>query len=324
MRLVLPAWRAAPATPPRQPVGWACIAVLAVVPTLAALLGQPFYVDVATRIVIFAIAAVSLDFVLGYGGLVSFCHASLFGAGAYAMGILAAYGVTSGPVQLVAAVGAAAAIGVGIAAVSLRTTGMQFIMITLGFGQMLYFLMLSLQAFGGDSGLTIGEPSDWGPHLDLSDPATLFYVALAVLAAALFLLGRAVRSSFGVILQAGRINERRLLSLGVPVTLYRLVAFGISGGVCGLAGLLLANQSLFVSPALMHWSRSGELMVMVILGGGASLIGPVLGAAAFLLLEEVLPGWTSYWQAVLGVLLLAFVLFAPGGIIGLFGPRRVG
>ena len=322
MRLALPAWRLAPATAPRWPVGWACIAVLAVVPALSAVLQQPFYMDVATRIVIFAIAAVSLDFVLGYGGLVSFCHASLLGVGAYAMGILAAYGVTSGPVQLLAAVGGSAAIGMGIAAVSLRTTGMQFIMITLGFGQMLYFLMLGLQAFGGDSGLTIVEPSDWGPHLDLSDPATLFYVALAVLAAVLFLLGRVVRSSFGVILQAGRINERRLLSLGVPVTLYRLAAFGISGGVCGLAGLLLANQSLFVSPALMHWSRSGELMVMVILGGQASLAGPVLGAAAFLLLEEVLPGWTDYWQATLGALLLAFVLFAPGGIIGLLGPRR--
>ena len=290
---------------------------LACVPLVAGALGRPYYVDVATRIVIFAVAAVSLDFVLGYGGLVSFCHASLVGVGAYAMGILSAYGVTSGWIQLAVAVLAPCGVAAGIAAISLRTTGMQFIMITLAFGQMLYFLMLSLQAFGGDSGLTINAPSDWGVALDLSEPDTMYYVALAVLAGAVLLFGRIVPSSFGVVLQAGRINERRLLSLGVPVTRYRIVAFALSGAVCGLAGLLLANQSLFVSPAIMHWSRSGELMVMVILGGVATLIGPVLGAAAFLLLEEALSGLTIYWQAVLGLVLLGFVLAAPGGIMSL-------
>ena len=294
-----------------------CLVALACVPAVAAVLHRPYYIDLASRVVIFAIAALSLDFVLGFGGMVSFCHAAFIGVGAYAVGILAAYGVGNGFVQVAAAVACCSAMAGVIGAVSLRTSGMQFIMITLAFGQMLYFLLISLQAFGGDSGLTIAEPSDFGAALDLSEPVTMYYAALAVLAAALLLFGRAVRSSFGMVLQASRVNERRLASLGVPVARYRLVAFVMSGAVCGLAGVLLANLSLFVSPAIVHWSRSGELLVMVILGGMGSLVGAVFGAAAYLLLEEALAGLTNDWQAALGVVLLGFVFFAPFGIAGL-------
>lgn len=298
-----------------------CLAALAMVPPIAAVSGEPFYIEVFARVMIFAIAALSLDFILGYGGLVSFGHAAFFGIGAYAVGILAFHGVTNGfihfGVALVASAAAAAAIGV----ISLRTSGVYFIMITLAFAQMIFFLAVSLRQYGGDDGLSIDRPSDFAGLIDLAAPWTRYYFAFAFLALFLLLGRRAVHSRFGVLLRGIRSNERRMAALGFPTFRYKLAAFVIAGSVCGIGGALFANLNLFVSPSIMHWTRSGELLVMVILGGLGTLIGPVFGAAAYLLLESVLSRWTEHWQAIFGPLLILIVLFSKSGLLGLL---RVG
>jgi branched-chain amino acid transport system permease protein len=291
--------------------------LLALVPPAAALADAPFYVGLFARVMIFAIAALSLDFILGYGGLVSFGHAAYLGIGGYAVGILSYHGIINGFVHFAAALAAASFAAALIGFVSLRTSGVYFIMITLAFSQMVYFLGVSLHQYGGDDGLNIGRHSDFGAFLNLADQNVLYYFVFAFLALFLFLGGRAVRSRFGVLLQGVRSNERRMVALGFPTFRYKLAAFVIAGGVCGLAGALFANLTLFISPSIMHWTRSGEIMMMVILGGIGTLIGPVLGAAAYLLLEGILSRWTEHWQAVLGPLLIVIVLFSKTGLLGL-------
>jgi branched-chain amino acid transport system permease protein len=292
------------------------LVALALVPSLAAALDQPFYVDLFTRVVIFAIAAVSLDLILGYGGMVSFGHAAYLGIGSYAVGILAFYGITNGFLQFFVAIAGAGAAALLIGFVSLRTSGVYFIMITLAFSQMIYFLCESLNQFGGDNGLNIADHSRFAGLLDLDDGTTLYYLAFACLALCLLLGRRLVESRFGMALRGIKSNARRMEALGFPTFRYRLTAFVIAGAIGGLAGALLANQTLFLSPAIMHWTRSGEIMVMVILGGMGTLFGPVLGAVAYLLLENVLSGLTAHWQAILGPLLVLLVLFSRGGILG--------
>ena len=300
--------------PTRTSLGLLVVCALALVPPVSMALGQDYYIDMFTRVVIFAIAAVSLDLILGFGGLVSFCHASFLAVGAYAVAILAFHGVQNGWVQFATAILAGGFVACLVGAVSLRTSGMYFIMITLAFGQMLYFLGIRVQEYGGDSGLTINAPPQFGMGLDLGVPVVLFYVCLFVLLATLLLLGRVADSRFGMVLQGMRMNETRMGAIGLSPYRYRLAAFTLAGAVCGLAGALMATQALFVSPALAQWARSGELMVMVILGGGGTLVGPVLGAIAYLGLEEFLSGITDNWQIVLGAILLGFVLFARGGL----------
>jgi branched-chain amino acid transport system permease protein len=245
----------------------AVIALLAVLPPVAGALGQGFYIDLFTRVPIFGVAALSLDLILGYGGLVSFGHAAYLGIGAYAVGIPVALGLTNGFAHLGLAIGGSALAAALIGLVSLRSAGTTFIMITLAFAQMIYFLCESLNQFGGDNGLNIPTHSDFGGLVDLDDPVTLYYLALLVLAGALLLLGRLVESRFGMVLRAAKSNERRMAALGFPVFRYRLAAFVASGALCGVAGALLANQTQFLSPSIMHWTRSGEIMMMVILGG---------------------------------------------------------
>ncbi len=299
-----------------------CLTALALVPVIAAAADAPFYVGLFARVMIFAIAALSLDLILGYGGLVSFGHAAYLGIGAYAVAILSFHGVTNGFVHFAAALAAAAVAALVIGIVSLRTSGVYFIMITLAFGQMVYYLGISLNQYGGDDGLSIGRPSDFGGLVDLADPTILYYFVLACLALFLCLGGRAVRSRFGVLLQGVRSNERRMVALGFPVFRYKLAAFVIAGAVCGVAGALFANLTLFVSPGIMHWTRSGEIMMMVILGGIGTLLGPVLGAAVYLLLESVLSRWSEHWQAILGPLLIIVVLFSKSGLMGLIRAPR--
>ena len=299
-----------------------CLAGLALVPPVAAAAGEPFYIQVFARVMVFAIAALSLDFILGYGGLVSFGHAAYLGIGAYAVGILAFHGVTNGFVHFAVALAASAAAAAAIGVVSLRTSGVYFIMITLAFAQMIFFLAVSLRQYGGDDGLSIARPSDFGGLLDLAEPWTLYYFVFGFLALFLFLGGRAVRSRFGVLLQGIRSNERRMTALGFPTFRYKLAAFVIAGAVCGVGGALFANLTLFVSPSIMHWTRSGEIMMMVILGGIATLVGPIFGAAAYLLLESMLSRWTEHWQAILGPLLIVIVLFSKSGLIGLLRVTR--
>jgi branched-chain amino acid transport system permease protein len=295
---------------------------LAVLPPVALALDQDFYIDMFTRIMIFAIAAVSLDLILGYGGLVSFGHAAYLGIGSYAVGILAYHGFDNGFLQFGTAIVASALIALFIGWVSLRTSGVYFIMITLAFGQMIYFLGESINQYGGDNGLNIREHSDFAGLLDLDDSTTLYYFVFAWLALCLGFGWRLVNSRFGMVIRGSKSNERRMLSLGFRTFRYKLLAFVISGAIAGVAGALLANLTLFLSPSIMHWTRSGEVMMMVILGGMGTLIGPVFGAVVYLLFENLLSGFTEHWQAILGPFLVLVVLFSKSGLMGFTGRGR--
>jgi len=306
----------------RLVVTLAVLAGLALLPPVSAALGQDFYVDLFTRIMIFAIAAVSLDLILGFGGMVSFGHAAYLGIGSYAVGILAYYHIDNGYLQFGTAIAASALIALFIGWVSLRTSGVYFIMITLAFGQMIYFLGESVNQFGGDNGLNIERHSDFAAFLSLDRPVTLYYFVFAWLALCLGLGWRLVESRFGMVIRGAKSNETRMVALGFHTFRYKLVAFVIAGAMAGVAGALLANLTLFLSPSIMHWTRSGEIMMMVILGGMGTLIGPVLGAIAYLVLENALSGFTEHWQAILGPFLVLVVIFSKTGLLGAAGAWR--
>jgi len=301
------------------------LVLLALVPPLAAALNQPFYLDLLRRVMIFAIAAVSLNLILGYGGMISFGHAAYLGIGAYAVAILAYHGIYNGFVQFAVAVGASAGIALVIGAVSVRTSGIYFIMITLAFTQMLYFLGISLEEYGGDDGMRLARRSELADLIDLGNPVSFYYLVLGVLIAFLYLSHRLVNSRFGMVLRAAKSNEARTRAIGIAPYRYRLVAFVIAGAMCGVAGALEVNHTNYLTPNVMHWTRSGEIMFMVILGGIGTLGGPALGAFVLLLLEDLLSGWTQHWQIILGPLLVLAVLFAKRGLAGLLpGDRRDG
>ncbi len=302
---------------PRTLATVAVLLALAAVPPLAAALGQPFYLDLVRRIMIFAIAAVSLNLILGYGGMVSFGHAAYLGIGAYAVGILAHHGIHDGFLQFAVAIAASAAVALVIGAVSIRTSGVYFIMITLAFTQMLFYLGISLEEYGGDDGMRLAARSQFLGILDLGSPTPFYYFVLAVLAGFLYLVHRLVNSRFGMVIRATKSNEARTRAIGFSPYPYKLAAFVIAGAMCGVAGALLVNQTAYLTPEFMNWTRSGEIMFMVILGGIATLIGPVLGAAALLLLEDVLAAWTTHWQIILGPILVLVVLFTRRGLAGL-------
>jgi branched-chain amino acid transport system permease protein len=298
---------------------WAAVslAVLVAFPLAARALGEPFYVALAARLLAFALAATSLNLVLGFGGMVSLGHAAYFGAGAYAIAIGMQHGVLSAWIAWPAAALVGAALALGIGAISLRTRGMSFIMITLAFAQMIYYLLVSLRAYGGEDGMTLPRRNAFA--VDLSSDVAFYYVVLGVAAAGLLLVHRIVNSRFGRVLQGARENEGRMEAIGFPVFRYRLVAFVVSGALASVAGALLANQTGMVSPGLVHWSQSASLMVMVILGGVGRVAGGAVGAVAMLLLEEVLSTWTVHWQLGLGAILLVAVLALPDGLAGLAG-----
>jgi branched-chain amino acid transport system permease protein len=298
--------------------------VLAGVPVLAAATNQPFYLDLFTRVMVFAIAALSLDLILGYGGMVSFGHAVYLGIGSYAVGILAFYGITDGFAQFATAALASALAALVIGGISLRTSGVSFVMITLAFAQMVYFLAISLNVFGGDDGMSIASHSDFGTLVDLDNPTILYGVVYGVLALFFFIATRLVESRFGMVLRGAKSNARRMTAIGFPVLRYRLAAFTVSAAMCGIAGALLANQLLFVSPAIMQWSRSGEIIIMVVLGGIGSLYGAILGAAVYVLLEHELSSLTEHWLLILGPLLILVVLFAKRGVFGLIARQPTG
>ncbi len=298
---------------------------LALVPLAVTLTNQPFYLDLFRRIMIFAIAAVSLDLILGFGGMVSFGHAAYLGIGAYAVAVPALHGVHSAWVQWPLAMALAGLAALVIGALSLRTSGVYFIMITLAFAQMLYYIGISIEAWGGDDGMRLARRSQLGGVVDLANAYVFYYVVFAILVALLWLGHRLVQARFGLVIRAAKSNEPRMRAIGFATFRHRLTAFVIAGAVCGLAGALLTNQTEYLTPSYMHWTRSGEIMVMVILGGMGTLGGPVLGAAAFLLLENVLSGWTVHWQAIFGPLLVLVVLYARRGLYGLLpGTSRDG
>ncbi len=303
--------------------------LLAILPPIFLWIGNPFYLDLATRLVILAIAAVSLNLILGYGGLVSFGHAAYIGIGAYAVGI-PVYHETYGGFDAVASYGGAFHILLAVAisavfalitgAICLRTKGVYFIMITMAFAQMAFYLFLSLEEYGGDDGLVIDIRSEL-PLVNLDNPLQLYAIAYVALVGAMLIVHTIVNSRFGMVLQGAKGNNERLVTLGYNTYLYRLTAYVISGAMCGLAGALLGNFTTFISPDMMGWSRSGELMFMVILGGTATPLGPVLGSTVFILVEEVLSSITVYWHLPFGLMLMGVVLFARGGLMGLLKRR---
>jgi branched-chain amino acid transport system permease protein len=299
----------------------ALLVMLALLPVYSAVTGDRFVVTLFTRIIILGLAATSLNLILGYGGMMSFGHAAYLGIGGYAVGILAHEGITSGFVQWPVALVASALFALVIGALSLRTRGVYFIMITLAFAQMAYYVVAGLARYGGDDGLTIYKRSQFGA-LNLSDKVTFYYICLALLLVCIYIVWRVINSRFGLVIQGARSNDVRMRAIGFPTYRYRLVCFVIAGTMCGLAGALLGNHTDFVSPAMMYWTRSGDLIVMVVLGGMGSTFGPLIGAVALLVLEEALSGITEYWQIIVGPLLLLVVLFARGGIDGLLAKVR--
>ena len=309
---------------------------LAGLPPVASWMDQPFLISLFSRILIYALVALSLDLILGFGGMVSLGHAAFFGAGAYVVAILAFHGAEGSAlfglptgitgtedaiISWPAAIGISAGLAFVIGAISLRTSGVYFIMITLAFAQMMYFFFISLEKYGGDDGLSMVQRNRFG-ELDLSDDATFYYVCLGLLLLSFAFSRRLVKSRFGMVIRGCKENERRMRALGFPVYRYKLTCFVIAGAVAGLAGGLIANQTEFVSPNLMHWTVSGEIMIMVILGGMGTLFGPIFGAAAYLLLEEVLSIYTEHWMLFLGPALIAVVLFARRGLVGWLEERE--
>jgi len=308
---------------PRIVINTALIAVLALVPVYTALTGNAFTLTLFTRIVILAIAALSLNLIMGFGGMVSFGHAAYLGIGGYVVGILAKEGVASGFVQWPIAIAASALYALVVGALSLRTRGVYFIMITLAFAQMIYYVAIGLDRYGGDDGLTIYKRSQFGALLDLNNRTVFYYLCLVLLLAGIYLVWRIVNSRFGMVIQGARSNERRMRAIGFPTFHYKLLCFVVAGAMCGLAGALLANHTNFISPAMMHWTRSGDLIVMVVLGGMQAIFGPLIGALTFLVLEEGLSRVTEYSNLILGPFLLVVAIAMHGGIDGLIsGVRR--
>jgi branched-chain amino acid transport system permease protein len=314
----------------------ALLAGFLAVPLYAFAVDDPFTITLATRAAILALAAVGLNIALGWGGLVSFGHAAFFGIGGYSMGILAFHaqnympldlgfavfeGTKSMPVIWLVAVVTSALAALVIGLLSLRTSGVYFIMITLAFAQMFYYFAISWSRYGGEDGISIFIRNDF-PGLNTLVPIQFFGICFAALLLALWLNARLVASPFGLALNAARQVPVRVQTVGLDPTRLKLVAFVISGAITGLAGALFADLNRFVSPSMFSWHLSGELIVLVILGGVGRLMGPVIGAILFVTLDHILGGWTTHWHIALGAILLGVVLFARGGVIGLLcGPK---
>ncbi|RZS84723.1 amino acid/amide ABC transporter membrane protein 2 (HAAT family) [Pigmentiphaga kullae] len=318
----------------RAVFGWVGLLLLALVPVASHATDTPYLINAMTRFVIYGLAAVSLDLVLGYGALISFGHAMFFGLGGYVVAIVTFHAVEAGPLfgwagstqALVVwplALACCALLGWAVGYLALRTSGVQFIMITLAFGQMVYFILVSLQVYGGDDGLMMSQRSQL-PGIDLADPVSFYYFSLAVLALWTLFCVKLVNSRYGMVLQALRQSERRAVNLGVAPMPYRLSAFVISAVGTGMAGILWANYAELVTPDMAAWTKSGELMAIVILGGVGTLLGPIAGAAVFLGLEQALSAWTEHWMFIMGPILVLVVLAGKHGLFGHWLGKRHG
>ncbi|MDR7306255.1 branched-chain amino acid ABC transporter permease [Rhodoferax saidenbachensis] len=302
-----------------RPGTWVPLLVLlalASVPFVAQAISQPFYVAFFARIIIYAIAACALNIALGFSGLVSFGHSLFLGLGAYAVGLASFHGVGNGWVHLALCLGVCACVGLVTGAISLRTSGIAFIMITLAFAQMGYFLFVSLKNYGGDDGLAITLTSRFGP-VDLSSATSVYITAFVVLVLSIWCLARLRVAPFGMVIRGAKQNTRRVSAAGIPVVRYQLLAYVMSGMLCGVAGLLLANLNAFASPSTLAWTVSGELIVIVVIGGLGTVFGPLMGALVFLGLEEVLKGFTEHWMVIFGPLIVIVALLGKRGIVGL-------
>lgn len=314
-------------------MGGALMLALAVLPVVAHLIGESYFITYATRILIMALAAAGLNIALGYGGMISLGHALYLGLGAYAVGICARHGIDSGWTQLLIALSVGAALACVLGLICLRTKGMAFIMITLAFAQMFYFLIVTLDDYGGDDGLPIATRSVFG-SLDIENSTVFYYLSFAVLVAVLLFTARMVKARFGRVIRGCQSNHQRMLTLGYDTLRYRLAAYVISALICVVAGFLLANLVRFASPSYLMWIVSGELMVMVILGGMGTVMGPVVGAVVLLLIEAVfansgfgLPSQVAtfindHWMAVLGIVVVLGTMLVEKGLYGSLPERR--
>ena len=318
-------------TPRQLAVLAVALVLLVALPAIATAIARPDLITLGSQIAIMALAAAGLDLLMGRTGLPSFGHAAWLGLGGYTVAILAVHAadgslpgwVTQAWFAWPAAILIPAALALVIGALCLRTTGISFIMITLAFAQMFFFLFIALKAYGGDDGLSMRRRNAL-PGIAPRDDVAFYYVCLAALVLVLLLLRRLAASRFGLVLDGIRQNERRMIAIGLSPFPYKLAAFVLSAAIGGLAGALHVNLFRFASPDLLHWTMSGELMVMVVLGGLGSLWGAVFGAAALVILHSVLAQWTEHWQIVLGPILVAVVLLARRGIWGAVGGRRRG
>jgi len=290
--------------------------VLAPAPFIFDWIGQPFYLDVLSRALIISIAVVSLNLILGYGGMVSLGHAAYIGIGAYSVGIPSYYDYYNGWLHLGVALAVSAGFALLTGAISLRTRGVYFIMITMAFSQMVYFTFLSLEEYGADDGLVIYSRSEFPDWLSMDSSTGLYYWIFVVLLVSLYFTRRLVQSRFGRVIVGARFNEQRMQALGFDTYRYRLACYVISAMICSVAGVLLGNFTGFISPDMIGWARSGELMFMVIIGGTATLFGPLVGTIAYVVLEELLSSITIYWHLIFGIMLVALVLYGKGGIHG--------
>jgi len=290
--------------------------LLAIAPLILQAIEQPFYLDLLSRGLIFAIAVTSLNLILGYGGMVSLGHAAYIGIGAYCVGIPSYYDYYSGWLHLALALGVSGLFALVTGAVSLRTKGVYFIMITMAFSQMVFFIFLSLEEYGADDGLVIYSRSEFPEWISMDSALGLYYWIFAILLLALFFIHRLVHARFGRVIVGSKFNEQRMQAMGFDTYRYRLACYVLSAMLCGVAGMLLGNFAGFISPDMMSWARSGELIFMVIIGGVATLFGPLVGTIVFVLLEEFLSAITVYWHLIFGALLVALVLYGKGGIHG--------
>ena len=306
----------------RSPSLFLLLAGFGLFPIYTSLADLPFWNDVAMRIMLLGMAAIGLNLILGFGGMVSFGHAAFIGIGAYCVGISQFYGLDNGWLHILIALIVCAGLGLVIGFLALRTKGIYFIMITLAFAQMLYFFFVSLELFGGDDGMGV-DRADF-ILIDLWEPLRLYYLIWACLFVICVLLMLIINSCFGVVLQGIKDHESRIEAMGLAPLRFKMTAYVISAAICGLAGVLFASWQEYVSPDIMHWSRSGELMIVVVLGGLTYLSGPLMGAIVFFLLEEFLPellhivapDYTENWMIIFGPLLIAVVLFTKGGVMG--------
>ncbi len=304
----------------RQPSAWVymlIVMLLLAAPVLLSYAAHDFYLGLLTRALILAIAAASLNLLVGYGGMVSLGHAAYIGIGAYSVGIPAYYEVHNGFIHLALAVGCSAVFAALTGAICLRTKGLYFILITLAFSQMLYFILVSIDEYGADDGLLIEQRSAFGDAINLDNDATMYYAVLATLLLFLFLMGRLIRARFGQALLGAKHNEQRMQALGFNTYQHKLICYILAGAMGGVAGFFMGNFTYYISPEMMDWTYSAELLFMVIIGGAGALLGPVLGAITFNTLMEWLSEITVYWHLIFGAMLIALVLFV--GQDGLHG-----
>lgn len=307
----------------RAPSTWLVVGVLAflaLLPLYVYWASQPFYLTLFARIMIYGLAAVSLNLLVGYTGLVSLGHALYLGLGAYAVGLWSFHEINNGWLQLLTALGASATVAAVTGAICLRTSGMGFIMITLAFAQMFYFLGISLKQYGGDDGMRLTVRSDLAP-LSLTSNYALYYVIFGCLLALLYGSWRLVHARLGYILRGIKTNERRMQALGYNTRRYKLLAYVLASMIASVAGFLLANLTSYTSPAYSAWTVSGELVVMVVLGGMGTIFGPLVGAMGLLLFEEYLSSFplkaiAEHWMLFLGALIVIIVRVARRGLYG--------